>query len=862
MAKNSKIFSNEKKKNKAQSLIADTLLPNIDRHSYTDEQRASYRRSVEEGLYNKRATAQKWLYSYYQGERAKFLATRGVIDFLDSVMVKDGCTGLFSFAFQLTNFWAKQDKDLISDFSHFLRRSKLLEGRKMFSGVTRYIYAWFYLKSTDWMWHRQNCSRIEDMPIWRGWAVTPGIIEGYKGFDFNDYLDLLEGVGEINGMPSLPAVCRCGSPLPDEDGYDKNANISFDVDKQKSYYDRMNCHSTWTCPVCAQNDGFSRAMEIAEAIEAAVGKGLKVLFLTFTIPHHETQDCGTVLSNLKDGYRYFSSMRSVKNVQDRYGYIGNIKSTDFTINPVGNKPNWHAHYHCLYFYDTKMPIKELANRLKTEFTPLWDHAQKRETGEDTSDEHGLDVKAIDLSARGDSEKNAKTIAEYAAKTVSLYVAKSYKDKGHLTPFDLLVPYYCDEYKHVTENYFRYRSWFIDYYKGSKGVRRMVWSRGLKGLLLSDKDKKRRTVNIGSMNAAAVRTLRRSDKRFDVLHKLDKDMNIDYARFILDHEWNYFARKHTIDYEGNDGDGFLLDTVPAAIMMTTNQELKMRACHYLLNQELTPDDVYDYAEGIDFIDYLDATYHAFDDAARCEIDLKTVLGVRLDYIKLVNKTKKRLGLPDDCKGKDFEAAVFDAEGMQGIYFAELGEIQDKWGVCIVDGDFDVLAPDNLRPGVSAAREIQSIVADARESLVAAGIQREYVFVPECGLTEYVDAERLGDLQGCRMMPWRISHFTGAFSLSDFYSDTYFYGLFCDDPQDGYFDAEPPYLRALHKGGNLDAYWDIREALGKCFGPEDCIDDDDYDDDEFDECDVPRFDGRYVDANSVRHFSGMSVAPVAC
>ena len=99
------------------------------------------------------------------------------------------------------------------------------------------------------------------------------------------------------------------------------------------------------------------------------------------------------------------------------------------------------------------------------------------------------------------------------------------------PFDFLEPPEGREAE--------YRSVFIDYYIGTKGVRRMVWTPGLKGLLLDDFDDETvfgRSVKIGEMSSLLVYILNRDDDARQMMddalraHDIDRAENV--ARLAL------------------------------------------------------------------------------------------------------------------------------------------------------------------------------------------------------------------------------------------------------------------------------------------------------------------------------------------
>ena len=299
---------------------------------------------------------------------------------------------------------------------------------------------------------------------------------------------------------NIPAVIVCGQPLFSKERPTENraATVYFDTEGESIYYDRLNCHSVWACPRCSTRDMYRRSLELADALTESARQGLKMLFITFTLPHNTVETTREVLNNLVVAYRDFGNQGTTKSLKKQFGYIGNVKSTDFTYTPVSSGRttifNAHAHYHTVWFFDTETPVQELAELIREKFTVTWDFCQRKQTGRALNREKGIDFQVIDIPSSGDGQ--ASKIAEYTAKVISLYVGKTDGKKSSITPFDLLTPPEGMEDD--------YRRAFLDYYHGTKGVRRMVYTPHLRGLLLSGKvDDERKSVIAGEMSSLLV-----------------------------------------------------------------------------------------------------------------------------------------------------------------------------------------------------------------------------------------------------------------------------------------------------------------------------------------------------------------------
>ena len=329
---------------------------------------------------------------------------------------------------------------------------------------------------------------------------------------------------------SMPSLVYCGNPLwrKDRPEAPRTASVIYDGKTDQVYYEHQNCHNIWCCPVCSQKDMYKRSMMLSAGMQRAAGMGLRMLFLTFTIPHEARETTREVLSNLVAAYRDFGHQRSVIGLKKRFGYVGAVKATDFTYNPVdldGRRLwNAHAHYHCVWFFDTETDLKTLATAVKSVFLEEWARCQEKLTGRSLNREHGFNVEIIDIP-EGDDEQAAK-VAEYAAKTVSLYVGKASSGKGSMMPLDFLTPPSGREEE--------YRSVFLDYYAGTKGVRRMVWTPGLKGLLLDEFDAEtpyERSVKIGEMSSLLVYLLNRDDDAREQVEEAFANHDLERAETV-------------------------------------------------------------------------------------------------------------------------------------------------------------------------------------------------------------------------------------------------------------------------------------------------------------------------------------------
>jgi len=223
----------------------------------------------------------------------------------------------------------------------------------------------------------------------------------------------------------------------------------------------MSCGRLWTCPVCAAKISERRRLELSEALDNAKDQGLSVYLLTQTIRHGVGDSLSGGLAGIAAAEKRLWSSRSGAAVRERLGVVGTIKTTEVTW---GSSNGWHPHKHTLLIL--KAPISPSV--IQSELSPLWINACVKS---------GLPAPTLD---RGLTVQDGS----FADKYVSKWGLESEMTKGHskiakaggMTPFALV--------ENVLETGDA-QSWalFQEYDKALKGKRQLVWSKGLRALLL-------------------------------------------------------------------------------------------------------------------------------------------------------------------------------------------------------------------------------------------------------------------------------------------------------------------------------------------------------------------------------------------
>mgnify|MGYP000673965541 CR=1 FL=1 len=237
--------------------------------------------------------------------------------------------------------------------------------------------------------------------------------------------------------------------------------VSAGVAGKAFYKGLFVCGSLWLCPVCAAKISERRRVELSIALNSARAQGFKVMLLTQTIRHGFGDSLSGAFKGIAAAEKRLWSSRSGAAVRERLGVVGTIKTTEVTW---GSSNGWHPHKHTLLIL--KAPISPSV--IQSELSPLWINACVKSGLPAPTRERGLTV--LDGS--------------FADKYVSKWGLESEMTKGHskiakaggMTPFALV--------ENVLETGDA-QSWalFQEYDKALKGKRQLVWSKGLRALLL-------------------------------------------------------------------------------------------------------------------------------------------------------------------------------------------------------------------------------------------------------------------------------------------------------------------------------------------------------------------------------------------
>lgn len=297
---------------------------------------------------------------------------------------------------------------------------------------------------------------------------------------------------------------RVGNCLKRRIDKNKGRLVKYNEERCKAHWSNVQrCGSLWLCPVCAKQISEKRREELKQGIESFKSGGGFVFMMTLTFSHSPNQPLKSLIEGQKKAYKIFCETTKVQAIFDVMG-VGSkkINAKEITFGSNG----WHPHQHILLLstrpitdsYKEKMDISDINFDEKTklnqfvkyheELSSLWIKACVRAGLQSPSMEYGLDIRD----------------GKYADRYVSKWGLENELTKGHikkgreggLTPFDLLQLSFNDVQVHGKSSLRLYQEYGVS----TKGLRQLVWARGLKKLLgideKTDEELAQETENMG------------------------------------------------------------------------------------------------------------------------------------------------------------------------------------------------------------------------------------------------------------------------------------------------------------------------------------------------------------------------------
>jgi len=288
-------------------------------------------------------------------------------------------------------------------------------------------------------------------------AATAG-----QGPDGSRRADRYRARAWLSTVTDLARVSRCGRVSVIEGGEVLiKATTGADGQRSAGFGGLSTCGSVWACPVCSAKIAARRTQEIEQLLAWNAARGGSVALATFTMRHHTGHRLKALRKALSAAWRHMTSHRVWKATRRELGNDGYVRAIECTCS---DDNGWHLHVHLLLVFDGPVS-QELVDAWTDDLYALWSDGLAL-SGMEASRAHGVDVRVGTGALDG--------LGKYLSKLTFETAGGRFKKgrKGGRTPFELL-----DDAINtgLAEDFERWFEWE----QGSKGMRQITWSRGLK-----------------------------------------------------------------------------------------------------------------------------------------------------------------------------------------------------------------------------------------------------------------------------------------------------------------------------------------------------------------------------------------------
>jgi len=162
-----------------------------------------------------------------------------------------------------------------------------------------------------------------------------------------DIQRLLIDYGGVNRFGSLVVCSRVplSSAVP----------VKRSEQEQKARYLNLAfCHNKWVCPFCATYAARNFEQEVSAVVNWAYSNHYAVSMITLTVPHGAGDRIDVIVDRFNDALRRLKMSYFWHSLRQRFGIIGEIKSTECTH----GKNGFHWHVHSLYIHDSGVTFSD------------------------------------------------------------------------------------------------------------------------------------------------------------------------------------------------------------------------------------------------------------------------------------------------------------------------------------------------------------------------------------------------------------------------------------------------------------------------------------------------------------------------
>jgi hypothetical protein len=245
--------------------------------------------------------------------------------------------------------------------------------------------------------------------------------------------------------------------------------------KSAHYDGLMVCGSVWVCPLCAAKIAERRRVELEQAIASWIARGGAVYLATYTIAHKHYDDLPSLLHSFLTARKKARQGRAAQNIRKQFDVVGTVSVREVTWS---KQNGWHPHCHELVFCSSEIALEEYDQIVREQ----WRKSVEREGL--SINEHGFKLDRT-YGAVGDYIAKFGREPVRASWSTASELTKSHlkhgRDEEHLTPFAML--------HLIAQGRSELKPVFKQYAQCFKGKHQLVWSSGLRALLLNQVEEK-------------------------------------------------------------------------------------------------------------------------------------------------------------------------------------------------------------------------------------------------------------------------------------------------------------------------------------------------------------------------------------
>lgn len=219
-------------------------------------------------------------------------------------------------------------------------------------------------------------------------------------------------------------------------------------------------HNTWVCPLCSFNIAVGRVNELREIIYKAKKMDMECYHMTVTMAHHEWDDLGQMLQDMRGALYKFWGYSMVKD-WFKSCFVHRVSTVEITKGFDDFSNGWHPHVHILLIGHKGVPCEVLQD----DYTAAWLKALNS-VGREGKEGIALKVEPV------------TNIERYLTKVpceIGLSNVTKHGHGAHMTFFQM-VAYAVTCGSSVIQA--EIAEYVREYYKATKGMHQMQKSRGL------------------------------------------------------------------------------------------------------------------------------------------------------------------------------------------------------------------------------------------------------------------------------------------------------------------------------------------------------------------------------------------------